>query len=121
MNGWYAEGTPGRSARGVIALTVLAVVLVAAVPLALLAGVILMLLGHVVGGFALFGASVLAAVLGVAVAGLTGVRHVRKLLTRSGFRIVPLDVSQYTDMPDQQDSDHDGVLRLERSEYSDVR
>jgi len=69
MTGWYAERTPGRSARAVIAMTLLALLLVAAVPVALLAAVVVMLLGHVVGGLALFGGSVLAAGLG-ALAGL---------------------------------------------------
>src|SRR5437764_597718 len=50
MTGWYAERTPGRSAKGVIAVALLALVLVAAVPVALLAGVVMMVLGHVVGG-----------------------------------------------------------------------
>ncbi|MGD0067782.1 MAG: hypothetical protein ABSB76_30650, partial [Streptosporangiaceae bacterium] len=63
MNGWYAERTPGRSAKAVIAVTLLALLLVAAVPVALLAGLVMMMLGHAVGGLALFGGSILAAVL----------------------------------------------------------
>ena len=81
MTGWYAERTPGRSARAVIAMTLLAVLLVAAVPVALLAAVVVMILGHVVGGLALFGGSVLAAGLAVALAGMSGMRHLRKLLS----------------------------------------
>ena len=46
MTGWYAERTPDRSAKVVIAVTLLALLLVAAVPVALLAGVVMMLLGH---------------------------------------------------------------------------
>ena len=61
MTGWYAERTPDRSAKAVIAVTLLALLLVAAVPVALLAGVVMVLLGHVVGGLALFGSSILAA------------------------------------------------------------
>ena len=46
MTGWYAERTPDRSAKAVIAVTLLALLLVAAVPVALLAGLVMMLLGH---------------------------------------------------------------------------
>ena len=62
MTGWYAEQTANRSARVVIAMMLLALLLVAAVPVALLAGVVMMALGHVIGGLALFGGSVLAAI-----------------------------------------------------------
>src|SRR2546427_83277 len=74
MTGWYAELSPGRSARAVIAVTLLALLLVAAVPVVLLAGVVMMLLGHVVGGLALFGGSILAAAIAVVVAGMRGMR-----------------------------------------------
>ena len=121
MTGWYAERMPNRSAKAVIAVTVLALLLVAAVPVALLAGVVLMLLGHVVGGLALFGGSVLAAVLAVAVAGMSGVRHLRKLLSGSGFRVVQLDGSQYTDVAEPQGSDYTNVVQLDRSDYTEVR
>jgi hypothetical protein len=104
----------------VIAVTVLAVLLVAAVPVALLAGLIMMLLGHVVGGLALFGGSILAAGIGVAVAGMSGMRHLRKLVARS-FRVVPLDGSQYTDGTEPQRRDYTGVVQLDRSEYTEVR
>jgi hypothetical protein len=56
MTGWHAERTPGRSAKAVIAVTLLALLLLlTAVPVALLAAVIMMILGHVVGGLALDG------------------------------------------------------------------
>ena len=38
MTDWYAERTPSRSAKAVIAVTLFALLLVAAVPVALLAG-----------------------------------------------------------------------------------
>src|SRR5262252_9597657 len=117
MTGWYAERTPGRPARVVTAVTLLALLLVAVVPVALLAGVVMMMLGHVVGGLALFGGSVLAAVLAVALAGITGVRHLRKLVSGSSFRVVPLDGSQYTDVAEPGGSDHSNVVQLDRSEY----
>jgi len=121
MTGWYAERTPGRSARGVIALTLLALLLVAAVPAALLAAVVMMMLGHVAGGLALFGGSVLAAAVAVGLAGMSGMRHLRKLLSGGGFRVVQLDGSQYTDVAQPQASDYTNVVQLERSEYTEVR
>jgi uncharacterized membrane protein YdjX (TVP38/TMEM64 family) len=121
MTGWYAERTPGRSAKSVIALTLLALLLVAAVPVALLAGVVMMMLGHVVGGLALFGGSVLAAVVAVAVAGMSGMRHLRKLISGHSFRVVQLDGSQYTDVAEPSAGDYANVLQLDRSEYTEVR
>ena len=44
MTSWNAEPTPDRSGKAVIALTLLALLLVAAVPVALLAGVVVMML-----------------------------------------------------------------------------
>src|ERR1035441_10146253 len=86
MTGWYAERTPDRSARAMIAVTLLALLLVAAVPVALLAAVVMMMLGYVVGGLALFGGSVLAAAIAVALAGVSGMRHLRQLLSGGSFR-----------------------------------
>jgi uncharacterized membrane protein len=121
MTGWYVERTPDRSARAVIAVTLLALLLVAAVPVALLAGVIMMMLGHVLGGLALFGGSVLAAVVAVAFAGMSGMRHLRKLVSRHSVRVVQVDGSQYTDVAEPGDSDYTNVLQLDRSEYTEVR
>ena len=121
MTGWYAERTPDRSAKAVIAMTLLALLLVAAVPLALLAAVIIMLLGHVVGGLALFGGSILVAAIAVALAGMSGMRHLRKLLSRWSFDVVPLDGNRYTDIAEPQGSDYANVVRLDRSEYTEVR
>jgi uncharacterized membrane protein len=120
MTGWYVERTPDRSGRAVIAVTLLALLLVAAVPAALLAGVILMALGHVVGGLALFGGSVLAAALAVAVAGMSGMRHLRKLVSGQAFRVVQMDGSQYTDVAEPEGSDYADAVRLDRSEYSEL-
>ena len=121
MTGWHAERTPARPARAMIAVMLLALLLVAAVPVALLAGVVLMLLGHVIGGLALFGGSILAAVIAVAVAGMSGMRHLRKLVSGHGFRVVHLDSSQYTDVAEPKGSDHADVVQLDRSEYTEVR
>jgi uncharacterized membrane protein YdjX (TVP38/TMEM64 family) len=120
MTGWYVERTPDRPARAVIAVTLLALLLVAVVPVALLAGVVMMVLGHVVGGLALFGGSVLAAAIAVALAGVSGVRHLRKLVSES-FRIVQLDGSQYADVAEPGDGDYANVVQLDRSDYTEVR
>ena len=121
MTGWYGERTPGRSARAVIAVTLLALLLVAAVPVALLAGVVMMMLGQVAGGLALFGGVVLAAAIAVTLAGMSGKRQLRKLLSGGSFRVVQLDGSQYADVAEPQGSDSTKVVRLDRSQYTDVR
>ena len=121
MTGWYAERTPDRSAKAMIAVTLLALLLVAAVPVALLAAVVMMMLGYVVGGLALFGGSILAAAIAVAVAGMSGMRHLRKLVAGRSFRVVQLDGSQYADVAESQGSDYTDVVRLNRSEYTEVR
>jgi hypothetical protein len=122
MTGWYAERTPDRSAKAVIAVTLLALLLlVAAVPVALLAGVVMMLLGHVVGGLALFGGSILAAAIAVAGAGMSGMRHLRKLVSGRSFRVVQPDGSQYTDVAEPEGSDYTNIVQLGRSEYTEVR
>jgi uncharacterized membrane protein len=121
MTGWYAERTPGRSARAMIAVTLLALLLVAVVPVALLAAVVMMLLGHVVGGLALFGGSVLAAAVAIALAGMSGMRHLRKLLSADSFRVVRLNSSQYTDVAEPEGSEHTNLVQLDSSEYTEVR
>jgi hypothetical protein len=83
------------STKAVIAAGLLAVLLVAAVPVALLVGLFMMMLGHVVAGLALFGGSILVAIAGVAIAGLSGVRHVRKLVRQQSQRIVQLRRGDY--------------------------
>jgi uncharacterized membrane protein YdjX (TVP38/TMEM64 family) len=121
MTAWHAERTPDRSAKAVIAVTLLALLLVAVVPVALLAGVVMMMLGHVGGGLALFGGSVLAAAISVALAGVGGVRHLRKLISERSFRVVRLDGSQYTDVAEPGGGDYTNVVQLDRSEYTEVR
>jgi uncharacterized membrane protein YdjX (TVP38/TMEM64 family) len=121
MTVWYAERATDRSAKAVIAVTLLALVLVAIVPVALLAGVVIMLLGHVVGGLALFGGSILAAAIAITVAGMSGMRHLRKLVSGRSFRVVQLDGSQYTDVAEPEGSTYTDVVQLDRSEYTEVR
>jgi hypothetical protein len=121
MTGWYPERTPDRSAMAVIAVTGLALLLVAAVPVALLAAVVMMALGHVVGGLALFGGTVLAAAIAVPLAGMSGLRHLRKLVSRGSFRVMRLDASQYADAAEPAPRDYDNVVELDRSEYTEIR
>jgi hypothetical protein len=121
MTGWYAERTPDRPARAMTAVTLLALLLVAAVPVALLGAVVMMMLGYIVGGLALFGGSVLAAVIAVALAGMTGMRHLRKLLSASSFRVVRLDASQYTDVAQPHGIGYTNLVQLDPSEYTEVR
>jgi uncharacterized membrane protein YdjX (TVP38/TMEM64 family) len=96
MAGWYMTRRPNMSSKVVIALALLAFALVAAVPVALLVGVLMMLLGHVIGGLALFGGSILAATGAVVLAGVTGLRHVRTMLTERNFRVLQLGGDDYT-------------------------
>ena len=120
MTSWYAERKPGGSAKAVIAVTVLALLLVAAVPVALLAAVVMMMLGQVVGGLALFGGSVLAAAIAVALAGVSGMRHLRKLVSERSFGLVQVDDSQYTDAA-EPGGGYTNVVQLDRSDYTEVR
>jgi uncharacterized membrane protein YdjX (TVP38/TMEM64 family) len=121
MTSWYARRAPSMGTRTMIAVMLLALLLVAAVPLALLAAVIMMLLGHVVGGLALFGGSILAAALAVAVAGMSGMRHLRRLLSGAGFTAERLNGSQYADVAEPGASEYENLVQLDRSEYTDVR
>jgi uncharacterized membrane protein YdjX (TVP38/TMEM64 family) len=121
MTGWYAERMPDRSAKAVIAVTLLALLLVAAVPVALLAGVIMMMLGHLAGGLVLSGGSVLAAAIAVTLAGMSGMRHLRKLVSGRSFQVVQPDGSQYTDVAGPEGSDYINVVHLDRSQYTEIR
>ena len=121
MTRWYGERVPGRAGRAVIVVTLLALLLVAAVPVALLAGVVLMIAGHVTVGLAVFGGSVLAAAAAVALAGVSGIRHLRKLAAGLSFPAVRPDGSQYADAAESGDGDYANVVQLDRSEYNEVR
>jgi hypothetical protein len=92
--------TRQASPAGVVALVLLAVFLVAAIPGALLVGLILMLLGHVLVGLAFAGGSVVVAVAAVALAGLSGKRYVRRLAESMGLRVVRLNTDDFTHRDD---------------------
>jgi len=82
--------TMSWSTKAVIAAALLAVLLVAAVPVALLVGVFMMLFGHVIAGLALFGGSILAATVAVVIASMSGVRQLRKLVRQHGYNVTQL-------------------------------
>jgi uncharacterized membrane protein YdjX (TVP38/TMEM64 family) len=111
---WHTARTMRWSTKAVIAAALIAALFVVAVPVALFAGVILMLLGHVVGGLALFGASILAAIAAVTIASLSGVRHLRKMITQVTQRNDTLFTPRDDDLYTQRD---DHVVRLSRGEY----
>ncbi len=122
MTGWRADRTTDRSAKAVLGVTLLALLLLAALPAAVLAAVIMMILGHVVGGLALFGGSVLVAATAVAIAGMTGMHQLRKLVSRASLNVVQLDHNQYTDdTAEPNGSDYSDVVQLDRSEYTEIR
>ena len=99
MTAWSALRSMSWATRAVIALGLFAVLLVAAVPAAFVVGVAMMLFGHVVGGLALFGAAILAAVASVMIASVSGVRHLRKVVTQRvsqrAFPVVQLNRGDY--------------------------
>jgi len=118
MAGWYTARRPNMSSKMVIALALLAFALVAAVPVALLVGVIMMLLGHVIGGLALFGGSILAVTAAVVLASVTGVRHlrgvVRGMLTEHDFAEHDFTEHDFTEHDSQ-------VFQLDRDDYTYIR
>jgi hypothetical protein len=95
MTDWYPARRMGWPAKAVVALGLLAVLLVAAIPVAFLVGLIIMLLGHVVVGLAVFGASIMAAVAAIVVASVTGVAQLRKVISRQRYRFAQLLGSDY--------------------------
>jgi uncharacterized membrane protein YdjX (TVP38/TMEM64 family) len=101
------------SSKMVIALALLAFALVAAVPVALLVGVIMMLLGHVIGGLALFGGSILAATTAVVLASVTGVRHLRGVV-RGMLTEHDLTEHDFTEHNSQ-------AFQLDRDDYTYIR
>ncbi len=95
MSDWYPARGMGWQAKAAIGLGVLAVLLIAAIPVAFLVGLIMMLLGHVIGGLAVFGVSILAAASAVVIAGVNGVAQLRKVISRQRYRVVQLLGNDY--------------------------
>jgi uncharacterized membrane protein YdjX (TVP38/TMEM64 family) len=113
MAGWYAARRANISSKVVIALALLAVALVVAVPIAFVAGLVLMLLGHVIGGLALFGGSILAATAAVVLASVTGVRHLRGVVRGM--------ITEH-DLTGHDTTEHNSqVFQLDRDDYTYIR
>jgi len=94
MAGWYGART--RSGKAVMAMVLLALALVVAVPVALLAGVVMMVLGHVIGGLVVFGGSILVATAAVVLAGRSGTRYLRRLASGHNLSVLQLGSDDYT-------------------------
>jgi uncharacterized membrane protein YdjX (TVP38/TMEM64 family) len=113
MAGWYTTRRPNMSSKLVIALALLAVVLVVAVPVAFVVGFVLMLLGHVIGGLALFGGSILAATAAVVLASVTGVRHLRGVVRGM--------ITEH-DFTEHDTTEHNSqVFQLDRDDYTYIK
>src|SRR5262249_39052173 len=104
-----------------IAVMLLALLLVAGLPVALLAAVVMMIAGHLAGGLALLGGAGLAAAIAVTAAGMSGMRELRKLLAGGSFGVVQLDGSPYAGVAEPAGSDHAHRVQLDRSQYTEVR
>ena len=52
---------------------------------------------------------------------MSGMRHLRKLVSRGGFDVVRLDGSQYTDITEPEGSGYTNLVQLDHSEYTEVR
>ena len=50
----------------------------------------MMLFGHVIAGLALFGGSILAALVAVVIASMSGVRQLRKMIRQHGYNVSQL-------------------------------
>jgi hypothetical protein len=57
----------------------------------------------------------------VTLAGMSGMRQLRKLVSGGSFRVVRLDGSQYADVAEPEGSDYASLVQLDHSEYTEVR
>jgi len=127
MTGWFAKRTPGMSTRTLIAIAALGLLLVAVAPVALVVAVIMMILGHVVGGLALFGSVLAAAAIALTVAGMTGKRRLRRLLSGGGvflpgggIRLDGTSAGPPDEAPEPPGTDYRNVVRLDHDDYTEV-
>jgi uncharacterized membrane protein YdjX (TVP38/TMEM64 family) len=118
MAGWYAARRPNMSSKVVIALALLAFALVAAVPVAFLVGVIMMLLGHIIGGLALFGGSILAATAAVVLASVTGVHHLRGVVRGM---LTEHDLTEHNFAEHDSTEHNSQVFQLDRDDYTYIK
>jgi uncharacterized membrane protein YdjX (TVP38/TMEM64 family) len=99
------DGQRGPSAKPLVVLTAIAILLLVAVPISILVALFMIVFGHVVGGFALIGVTMLAAIAAVVLAGASGIRHLQKIVEYKSFRVVQLSKKDYQD---SQGHDCDG-------------
>jgi len=99
------DGARGPSAKPLIVLTILAVLLVA-VPISILVALFMVVFGHVTGGFALIGVTLLAAIVSVVLAGASGIRHLQRVVEHKSFRVVQLGRREYHYEGDNCGHDH---------------
>jgi uncharacterized membrane protein YdjX (TVP38/TMEM64 family) len=90
------DGERGPSVKPVVVLTGIAVLLLVAVPISILVALFMIVFGHVVGGFALIGVTMLAAIAAVVLAGASGIRHLQKIVEYKSFRVVQLSKKDYS-------------------------
>lgn len=103
----------GPSAKPLIILTVLAVLLLVAVPISILVALFMIVFGHVTGGFAVIGVTLLAAIAAVVLAGASGIRHLQRVVEHKSFRVVQLGQREYHYQGDNCGHDHsDDEIRI---------
>lgn len=100
------DGVRTPSAKPLILLTTIAVLLLVAVPISILVALFLIVFGHVTGGFAVIGVTVVAAVVAVVAAGASGIRHLRRIVEQKSFRVVQLGRRDYHYEGDSCGHDH---------------
>lgn len=100
------DGDHAPSTKPLVLLTTIAVLLLVAVPISILVALFMIVFGHVVGGFAVIGITVLAAIVAVVAAGASGVRHLQKVVERKSFRVVQLGRRDYHYQGDNCGHDH---------------
>ncbi|NUR63199.1 MAG: hypothetical protein HOV87_31755 [Catenulispora sp.] len=101
-----SDAERGPSAKPLIILTVLAVLLLVAVPVSILVALFMIVFGHVTGGFAVIGVTLLAAIVSVVVAGASGIRHLQRVVEHKSFRVVQLGKREYHYQGDNCGHDH---------------
>jgi uncharacterized membrane protein YdjX (TVP38/TMEM64 family) len=106
-DGGFRNGADrGPSAKPLIVLTILAVLLLVAVPISILVALFMIVFGHVTGGFALIGVTMLAAIASVVLAGASGIRHLQRVVEHKSFRVVQLGRREYHYEGDNCGHDH---------------
>jgi hypothetical protein len=88
-------GSSTPSAKPLLVLTAAAILLLVALPIAILVALFMIVFGHVASGFAVIGISILVSAGAVVLAGASGVRHLRRIVEAKSFRVVRLGEQDY--------------------------